>query len=271
MISIVINTDTRPGVESEVTRFTGMNDGCRNFDFLIEGVVNKQKFFAGFETETILHVDVHQEIPPSIRTELDRLVDCLVIRKHSRHFMGADPFTMFNDINYLNALSLARGEYVAHFDSDCAAFARDKGVVDGLIGLLDGYKYVSYPSDCSPTPVVDTSFDHWWVSTRFFLCRKESLDITELEKCIRNSDYMWDKYGHKKRKCPWLEHCLGIISDSSVIYPPRDLSNLAIFCWDRYTKGVLGKLNTMDFEWVSAYISSCGGVHYPCDVSAKPL
>lgn len=270
-ISIVINADTRPGVDSQVSEFRSMNEGCRHYDFLLENVRNKKRFFEGFEFEIILHVDVHQPLPDDLRRALDSEVDCLILRRHDRYYHGIENFSMFNDVSYLNALSVARGDIIAHFDADCAAFAKDSSCIQDLINLLESYKYVSYPSPWSPNPVHDDSFDHWWVSTRFFMCKHDTLDFTEIKKCLQNSDYMWDKYGHKKRKCPWLEHILGVISDSRVLYPPMHLSRLAIFCWDRYYTGVLSHLAKLSFPEIVNYIESCGGIHYPNDVTAIPI
>lgn len=266
-VSIVINADTRAGVRAPNTQFVNMGSGCRNIDFLIEGVNNKKKFFNGFDCETILHVDVHEGLNQEELGTLAGITDCLVLRKHTKAFGPIQQFPQFNDINYLSALAMARGDVVAHFDADTAAFARSPEPVHELIRLLDRFSYVSYPSRCSPNPVVDESFDHWWASTRFFLCKRETLDHSEFLKCLLDYDYIWQRYGDKKRKCHWLEHILGYTSNSSVFYPPMS-PDFMVFCWDSYRSGVLGRLNASDYSGVEEYVARCGGIHYPCDVSA---
>ena len=80
-ISVVLNVDTRPGSEEEKTVFTGMNDGCRNFDFLWEGLLNKIKFFDGYDIETILYIDKHLPITGDVLEALHR-VELLELRLH---------------------------------------------------------------------------------------------------------------------------------------------------------------------------------------------
>lgn len=261
-ISIVINSDTRPGIVNHETRATGMFDGCKSVDFLIEGVKNKQKFFEGYDTETILFIDEHEQLHPSIVDELREMVDVLVIRKHTHE-------EHFNDFNYMAALQLARGEYIAHFDQDCAAFRGSSNVIEWHLEMCDNACFVSYPSKDSPLPVQDSSFDHVWVSTRFFMCRKTLLHFDEMSKCVRHYNYTFSRYP-ATRKCHWLEHIIGLIAKdrcNPIFYPPFDLPNYAIFCWGSYKQGTLAHLNEMPYEQVRKWIEDAGGVHYPCDIN----
>lgn len=284
MISIVINCDTRDGFQSESTSASTMFEGCRSMDFLVDGIINKIKFFDGFEKEVILFVDEHNPIPEEVMWGVRQFigVTTLAIRKHTNE-------NSFNDLNYLRALQLASGDIVVHFDQDTAAFARNPLVVDDMIKLLqaDIYDYISYPSKWSPRPVDDPSFDYDWISTRFFMCKKETLNFPEIYRCLKDADYFNREYA-ASRHCNWLEHILGRIAKyrnqsmvfsnppqppiqhnkRPVFYPPMDLDNYAIFSWSHYKTGTLAKLNDMPYDEVKAYIEAAGGVNYPCDVNA---
>jgi hypothetical protein len=258
MISIVINCDTRKGFQQETTVMEKMFEGCRSEDFLIDGVLNKQKFFEGFEIETILFVDEHEPVPQHIYEKLKEITDTLVIRKHTDE-------PSFNDFSYVSALSLARGEYIAHFDQDCAAFRKDDSVVVGMFRWLEDWKYVSYPSACSPNAVHDDSFNYKWVSTRFFMCKREAIDFTETLKCLREYEYFVEKY-KPSRVCPWTEHALGLIANSNVLYPPIEYNSYMIFCWASYQKGLLRGLNNMPYDAVKDFVYIKGGIVYPNDI-----
>jgi len=157
-ISIVINVDTRPQRDT----FGGSNlMGVCNSDFLIDGVLNKQKFFEGFETETVLFIDEHLPLDANTVAKLRDITDTLVIRKHTE-------WNLYNDDYYIQALSLARGEYIFKFDQDTAAFTSSQEPINYLIGLLEQYDYVSYPSHWSPIAITDDSFDYVWASTVLF-------------------------------------------------------------------------------------------------------
>src|SRR6187551_3640279 len=140
-ISIVINCDTRPEKNSN----DGLFNGAINSDFLTDGVFNKIKFFDGFDIETILFLDKHNEVPEKSLSYIHAICDTVVIRKHTHE-------EKFNDANYVSALSLARGEIVVHFDGDMGAFTSGKEAIEEMISLLDTYDYVSYPSFWSPYP-----------------------------------------------------------------------------------------------------------------------
>lgn len=272
-MSIVINADTRSGfTENESTADTMFN-GCRSIDFLVAGIENKIRFFDGFEREIILFVDEHNPIPEDVVAKIRGMVDALVIRKHNKNFGDIKEYNKFNDLNYLSALQLARGVYIAHFDQDCAAFTKTPETIKKLIGHLENYDYVSYPSAWSPRAVHDPSYDYDWVSTRFFMCKRETLDFTEIKKCLLSDEYLYGKYPASKRN-GWTEHILGLLAKYNgrgVHYPPIELNDYSIFCWNKYVAGVLPKLNNMNYDEVKNYIQDCTGIHYPCDVTAKQI
>ncbi len=259
-LSIIINADTRPQRDS----FGGNNlMGVCNSDFLIDGVLNKQKFFEGFDIETVLFVDEHGTLDTDTLNKLKEITDTLVIRKHTEWNLYADDY-------YIQALELARGDYVFHFDQDTAAFTSSQEPINYLIGLLEQYDYVSYPSHWSPIAVHDESFDYVWASTRFFCCKRETLDFTELRKCLGDYEYAFATYP-ASRKLGWTEHYLGLIAKykgKGVFYPPMEYDKYLIFCWGRYQNGLLKELNNNNYNGVLPFVLSRGGVQYPCDIYA---
>lgn len=258
LISVVINVDTRDGFQNEDTHAEHMFEGCRSEDFLIDGVLNKIKFFDGFEIETIVFVDEHNPVPQSILNKLREIADTVVVRKHTHE-------PNFNDFSYISALAIARGEYVCHFDQDTAAFANSKQPIIDLINMLEVHKYISYPSHWTPKAVYDDSFNYMWCSTRFFICKRETLDFTEIIKCQRDYDYFCEKY-QPSRRCHWLEHILSLVANNQTFYPPIDLDNYAIFSWKNYRKGLLQQLNNIPYEEVKNFIHQKGGIQYPNDI-----
>jgi hypothetical protein len=271
-ISIIINTDTRSGFTDNESSITNMFEGCRSIDFLVDGVQNKIKFFEGFEKEVILFVDEHNPIPEGVLNKIRGMVDSLVIRKHDKKFGDIKNFEKFNDFNYLSALFMARGEVIVHFDQDCAAFTNSKESVEELIGMLKDYKFISYPSHWSPRAVHDPSFgSRTWASTRFFICKRETLKFDTLISCLLDAEWAYNTFGDSPRKCNWLEHFLSLANNDSVYYPTMELDKRAIFCWNHYVTGVLGKLNNMSYEEIKKYISDCGNIQYPVDLTAKQI
>ena len=271
-LSICINLDSRPGVEGESTAFTGHNQGCRNWDFFTHGVANKRKFFTGFDTELVAFIDETIRIPDDVMNHVRDLCDCVVVRKHSSSYRNYEVAGFANDIRYLSCLSQATGEIVFHADADTACFARDKEAVEAWLSYLESYRFVSYPSPCSPRPVDDASFGkHTWASTRAFACKREWLKFDVLERMLREPEWGWEQFGEPVRKLNWLEHMLALSNNESVIYPPRCDDRLLMFCWSAYHRGVMEKLNAMSFDEVRDYVRRCGSINYPCDVSAQNL
>lgn len=267
-VSIVINLDTRPANLVE----GNMGSGVTSSDLLVETVKNKINFFKGFDIEVIAFIDIHKDICPFDLHGLSQLCDKIVLSKHkSWGVYGAAEAT--NDYNYLHALSLAKGEYVAHFDMDMAAFTRDKLPIIGMMQALDEGKhdYICYPSEHSPAPCHDDSYDYWWASTRFFLCRREVMNIGYVQQCMESRDFFNQTYPSSKNNY-WMEHYLGRIAGKGMVfYPPFDLTNYAIFSFKTYHHGLMKELNEMDYDSVGRYINSCRGIFYPCDLTAIPI
>jgi len=284
MISLVINLDSRPGfMEDETVQGTMMN-GTRSLDFFTEGVKNKVKFFEGHDLETTVFIDVHERLPRNVEQWLldeqdGGIIDNLVFNRHTEKFLGED-FQKWNDLNFLNAMTISRGDYLVHFDGDMNAFINDKSVVDEWLQWLDEgkYLYICYPSQHSPAPVVDPRFKHhWWASTRFFMTKRDFTftphvhDYSEIVHCLRDSDYLYDTYGEPDDpRTPWLEHILGIMtySQKAVFYPPIQPHRYLIFAWSRYYSGVLEKLNNWPYEKVVEYVNK---ISYPCDVAGTRI
>jgi hypothetical protein len=257
-ISICINADTRHGVHERKTVSGVQFDGCKSIDFLIDGVINKINFFKGFETEVILFIDEHLEIPEDIFAKIKKNVTTIVVRKHT-----GEP--NFNDYNYYSCLQLARGDIIAHFDQDAAAFTSSENWVHYLINFLNQYSFVCYPSRFSPNETIDPTYNYMWASTRFFLVKKETLDFTEILKSQRNYEYFMDKY-KPSRANHWAEHVLSLVHGSRVYYPPMQTDNFSIFCWGSYSSGTLESLNNGSYENVKQFLNS-HPIYYPCNVN----
>lgn len=271
-LSLVINCDTRDGFTSRETSAEHMFQGCRSIDFLTDGIENKKRFLSGFEFETIVFVDEHNKVPENTLARLREIADTVVIRKHDKKFGDIKNYEKFNDLNYLAALQLARGEVTFHMDQDCSCFTSSKESVEEMIGMLNDYKFISYPSYWSPRAVDDPSFGkRTWASTRFFICKRETLKFDTLMNCIIEPEWAYQAFGDSPRRTNWLEHFLSLANNDSVYYPPMDLEKRAIFCWDKYITGVLPKLNKMNYEEVRRYIADCGNIHYPVDLTCKNI
>lgn len=256
LLSVVINADTR----SEKDEQTGLFNGAVNNDFLTDGVFNKIQFFKGFDIETILFIDKHNEIPEKTLEYIHSICDTVVIRKHTHE-------ESFNDYNYLAALQLARGEYVAHFDQDTAAFTSSPDIINKMISCLEQVKFVSYPSYWSPNAVDDPTFGgRMWASTRFFMCKRETLRFDELRECIREPNYAYDKYGDVPRRCNWLEHFLTLTNGNSVFYPPMEIDSYTIFSWGKYEKWTLRRLNEQPYEDIRKWLD-IHPIVYPNDIN----
>lgn len=240
LISLVINCDTRPQKNEQ----TGLFGGVCNEDFLTDGVFNKIKFFDGFDKEVIVFIDEHLKVSDSTIEYLRNMVDVVVVRKHTSE-------NSFNDYNYLSALSLCRGDIVCHFDQDVAAFSSSKESVQSLIDLLETYKFVSYPSIWSPNAVDDPSFGgKMWASTRFFMCKRETLKFDILRSCIEEPEWAYKTFGDVPRRCNWLEHFLTLTNNNSVYYPPIQTDKLTIFTWETYETYTFRRLNGFTYEQI---------------------
>jgi hypothetical protein len=138
MISLVINLDTRRGfMESETVQKT-MLDGTRSLDFFTEGIINKIRFFVfgGYNVETIVFIDIHERLPKKteqwlLNQQANGTIDHLVFSKHTEKYEGKY-FAKWNDLNFLNALAMARGEYVVHFDGPVVGVLHHKPIGCGF-------------------------------------------------------------------------------------------------------------------------------------------
>ena len=277
-ISLAINLDTRPGFMEQKTEQGTMLNGTRSLDFFTDGVINKVRFFEGHDIETTVFIDVHDPLPKEtqdrmLEMQTNGIIDNLVFNRHTEKYLG-EYFPKFNDLNFMNAMILTRGKYLCHMDGDMAAFIKDRNVIGEWLKWLDDGKYdfICYPSQHSPAPVVDGRFkSYWWASTRMFLCRRDIIDPTEIVNCLRDSDYLYGKYGvDGEPRTPWLEHVLGLMAgdQSRVFYPPIEPNRCMIFSWSRYYAGVFKHLNEWPYEKVVEYVDR---ISYPCDVSAKEI
>lgn len=238
LISLVINTDTRPKKNEE----TGLFSGTSNLDYLTDGIRNKQLYFNEFDIETIVFIDQHLPVPEKELKYLYDTCDAVIVRKHQE-------FPGFNDRAYAEALHMARGKYVCHADQDTALFTSSPEHIQKQLDWLEQYDYISYPTGLSPNPVYDESFDHWWASTRYFLCKRETLDFTELRKMMEDYEYCFTKYP-ANRRCHFFEHWLGLLAKyngKGVFYPPYDLDNYCVFSWGKYEDYVWRRLNEYSY------------------------
>jgi len=248
-IALVINLDTRPQKNQE----TGLFSGTSNLGYITDCISTKQQYSNGFDVETIAFIDQHLPIPEQELNYLNMVCDALVVRKH-QNFPG------FNDRNYIEALSMARGKYVCHADQDTAMFTSGPEQIQKQLDWLEQYDYVSYPSGCSPNPVIDGSFDHWWSSTRYFLCKRDTLDFTELRKMMEDYEYCFSQYP-ANRRCHFLEHWLGLLAKykgNGVFYPPFDFDGYCVFSWGRYEDYIWRRLNEYSYNEVLNWLT-----HHP--------
>lgn len=248
MISVVINADTRIGYkepQSTVGDYgAGSLQGVRSIDFLTEGVKNKMNYFRGHDCQCVLYIDKHEDIEPSLMQEIESIVysygnnSKVIFKDHdrTRH--------RWNDYLYIEALKLAEGDYVVHFDNDANAFRTDDAdVIEKYFYWLDnGYKYI-----CQPSDLTYEQHGMYWASSRFFICKRETLDLRLIER------YLFTPLNGKHSPC--FEHAIGILAgEGTVLYPPRDDDKYIVFSWARYFGGTLQKLNSWSYDKVKLYL-----------------
>ncbi len=251
MISVVINADTRQGYlngSSYIGEYgEGSLQGVRSFELLTLGLRNKLKFFDGYDIQCIFFIDEHLSLPDKLFMEIDEIVkSCgnhskLICKPHNR------TNRKWNDYLYIEALKMAEGDYIVHFDNDTSCYNKEgSGIVEKYFKWLDeGYKYICQPWDGKGDAM-------YWASTRFFICKKETIDWPLIETNLLINPLM-DKNN------PCLEQTIGILAgDGKVLYPEREDDDYMIFCWSRYIKGTLEKLDKMTYEEVKNYIVECG-------------
>lgn len=258
-ISLIINCDTR----DENLNFGGENlKGCVSKEFLTDGIFNKIKFLDGFDKEVIVCIDEHNSVPEETLKYIRSVSDCVLIRKHTSE-------SKFNDNNYQRALALASGDIVIKVDQDTACFASSPDFIQEQIALLEKYDYISYPSHWSPRAHTASEYDYMWCSTRYMMYKRETLDLTELKKCLSDSEYLYSKYPASILN-PWTEHAIGLMAKyngNGVHYPPIQDTKGLIFSWASYDSYILKRLNEYTFEQVREWVAA-RGIHYPVDVFA---
>lgn len=259
IISVCVNADSRRGYKDEHTKVGKLDNnplnGTRSEDFLVEGLKNKMNFFRGYDCQCIMYIDEHEPLSDGLFMEIDKIVKSygnnskLICKPHNR------TRGRWYDYITLEALRLAEGDYVVHFDNDSNAFRSDESdIIEEYFHWLDnGYKYV-----CSPVPMGHKGW--YWATTQFFICKRETIDCDEIERCF-NNDYLEAKYGRMKYD-PYpccLEHTIGLmVKEGEVLYPLRDTDSYAIFCWWEYKKGLLKQLNELPYKEAFEIIKTCG-------------
>lgn len=266
-LSHIVTADTRTGWLADsckIGEYGKVNlEGCRSVDFITEATIARQRFLESplvDEVETIICIDVHEPIPSWVYERLFEISNCYVVTdQHDRHRHR------WNDYIYIHALRQATGDLVAKWDGDCIGYRHpDFDVLTYYFDFLsNGAAYV-----CQQTKLIPEVEPMWWASTRFFLCRRETLDLDEAARCI-DDDYRRAKYGPKH--CPCLEHCLGLMCGERVIYPPEKNSDFIVWNWVQYYLNCIPKLNNMPYADILQYVHDCGDVHGASDLIGIPL
>jgi hypothetical protein len=275
-IGIVINADTRIGWDNDSSK-CGMGMGCRSIDFMTDSVLNKINFFRGYDVDVTLYVDVHCELSQEAISRImalfeQRKIHNLVFNRHMNRFMGY-PIRQLQCTMYLNALTMSRGHYIAHFDADAGAFRRDEcDIIERWMNWIDSgkYKYISYGCDDSPNPCQPDGYDYYWPSTRFFFCRRDQIDYDSIRHCFNDSIWL-QAHGARKYRYPnCMEQILGFLAGPGAIYyPPKDFEQYMVFTWHTYYNGTVAKLDSMPYDEVYRHImEECGGIGGPCDAHA---
>jgi hypothetical protein len=229
---------------------------------MTHGIIMAQNFFNGYDIETVLCVDEHAPIPQFVLEAWDGLTQTGRLQKLIVKPVDRTRYR-WNDALYNDSLRLAGSRYVCHLDQDTALFRQlNCDIVAQYLRWLDsGFKYI-----CQPHNGGDMM---WHASTRFFICKRETLDFPEIERCL-DQNYVNRKYG-KEWWCPCAEHVLGLLAGpGKVLYPPLQPDDYLIWSWVKYYKGLLPQLNQMTYEQVRDYAMDCG-LHGPMDLIAKPL
>lgn len=262
MISVVINVDTRQGYlgeQSTVGEYaTGSLQGVRSIDFLIEGVKNKMNYFRGYDCQCILYIDEHEPIEQLLFDEIKELVFSYGNNSGVTRRICDKTKYRWNDHLYIDALKLSEGDYIVHFDQDANAFRTDDcSIIEKYLEWLNGYKFI-----CQPTDLSKEEHGMFWASSRFFICKKGTLNFQEIENNLISP--------LKGRHTPCLEHVISVLNEENVLYPAREDDKYIVFSWSRYFKGTLNKLNNMLPSDALKYIFELG-IHGANDCVDKKI
>jgi len=258
MISIIVNFDSRPGWNSDESFIgqygQGSLQGVRSSDFWSDGIKSIENYFSGTEYDITAVMDEVEPIPDDVSIADGHTVSRRQFPKNIHRY---------NDRLYIDSVALAKGEYVCHIDGDVSLF-RDpnSNIVQQYLEWLDSGKYKFI---CQPTPLSyeEHLMDH--ASTRFFICKRESLNIYELYRLLDDATKA-DRFPGQHLPC--LEHILGAMAGKGeVFYPPLDLNDHVIFSWVRYKKGLIKNLNGLPYNEVIEYINKAG-LHGASDLAA---
>lgn len=261
VISVIINADTRPGylrhARGEEYGFVSLV-GVRSVDFLTEGVKQKINFFRGRKIQVILYVDKHEEMTEELWNELKHIVlPCgngskIIFQPHDRTDYR------WNDKIYIDAFKEADGDYIVHFDQDANAYRTDDcAIIDDYLRWLEVYKYICQHWD-------GQGDEMYHASTRFFICKKEILDIPLIEARYKEGVI-------NGRHNPCLEFTLGnLAGEGNVLYPqPQD--DYISFNWAKYYGGTIKRLNEMKPQDAIDYVKNELGLCGPNDVIDKDI
>ena len=282
-ISVVINVDTRPGYLNKRV-MCGMltGGGARSVDFMTDNVLNKIEFFRGHDVEITLYLHRVTPIESGVMMQLHAMIEAgqihnFVVNSDTQQFMGK-PIRQWHDTMYLNAINLARGKYVAHFDGDTSAYRQDDcDIIERMINWVDSdqYRVISYPSYYSPHEGPDQlkpgDPEYLWASTRFFFCKRDFLNYNHFAQHFDDNYWIRAHEGKPHRYPNVTEQILGFLAGpGKVLYPPKDLSQFMIFSWHTYLRGILGDLHGKSYKEVHDFImEECGGIGGACDVNHK--
>lgn len=291
MISIVINADTRPGQDADMNTVgdhgSGSLQGVRSWDFLTELPKTVHKFFKNERHMVLLDIDIHEPVSEEVMEKfLEMHQEGWFMWRECRSDHSLD---RWNDRIYLSSLQWAASiedehpeewtrtdeRYIVHLDQDCAIFRHpDNDIVDRYLKWLDeGYKFI-----CQSTDLPRAEHGMWWASTRFFICKRETLDFETLWKVLEDRNSIFNKYPWEG-SLPWqpcLEHSLGVMAgQDKVLYPPREDSpeGYTVLSWVRYYKGLLKLMNDSPYAKVQEFVFNVsGGLCGPSDfIPSFPL
>lgn len=237
---------------------------------MTSGIIQKVRFFRGHEVQLVVVVDEHEKVPRDLveRACEESGASEVILKIGPQDHVSP----RWNDRLYLSSLALATFPMVVHFDQDCNAYRSDESTfIEDAVRKLDGdLKFICQPSDLT----ADIHNMNHFASTRFFMCKRETVDIEEWWRCL-DTPYLLSKYGVDTSRFPipcCLEQIIGCINGHKVEYPydPDRLDTL-IFSWSRYHSGVIEKLNSLPFDEVRDIVVNRFGICGPSDCLSQSI